>query len=126
MRWWLSALLVVGACGNDARELEDLPPDAPLVEPDADPCADSTLDYQTFGAPFMRNWCTGCHGSGLPTDMRQDAPEDINFDHVEDVRRMAMQVKAKATGATPTMPPAGGPSAEERVLLEEWLRCGAR
>lgn len=126
MRWY-SALLVLAACGNDTRPDDfEVPPDAPIALPDADRCADSTLDYATFGAPFMRNWCTGCHGSGLPTDMRQDAPVDINFDHVEDVRAMAIRVQLQATGAQPEMPPAGGPSDEERVLLAEWLACGAR
>jgi hypothetical protein len=32
---------------------------------------------------------------------------------------------APSPGGTPTMPPAGGPSGEERALLAEWLACGA-
>jgi uncharacterized membrane protein len=118
-------LLVLASCGNDIR-VEDELPDAPLVEPDADRCATSTLDYQTFGAPFLSNWCTGCHGRGVPADMRQDAPSDVNLDQLTDVPALAERIQLRATGATPTMPPAGGPSDEERALLAEWIRCGAR
>lgn len=125
MRSWrelaLLAALVTG-CGTDGG----YPPgdDQPPPPPDPMTCETSYLRYGNFGEPFVLNWCRGCHSSALPQGMRQKAPVGVNFDTIADVRswKDRMMVRA-ATGAT--MPPAGGPSAEERALLTEWLGCGA-
>jgi uncharacterized membrane protein len=89
-------------------------------------CETSYLDYENFGAPFVVNWCRGCHSSALPANMRQAAPSDVNFDDVMQVRAWQDRIAATTIGASPTMPPAGGPSDAERALLAEWLACGAR
>jgi len=57
--------------------------------------------------------------------MRQDAPLQFNFEDVATIRELAPIMLLKATGEMPTMPPAAGPSSDERALLEEWLSCGA-
>ena len=93
---------------------------------DPDRCETSYLDYASFGKPFLLDWCTGCHGAAVPATMRQNAPTDVNFDTLEGARRFADRIAVRAAGETPTMPPAGGPSAEERALLVEWLTCGAK
>jgi uncharacterized membrane protein len=56
--------------------------------------------------------------------MRQQAPADINFDTLDEVRAWSRRIERTAGEGT-TMPPAGGPSADERQMLVEWLRCGA-
>jgi uncharacterized membrane protein len=104
----LAALAVLAGCGSDT-----------------DPaCAQSYLRYDNFGAPFMANWCRSCHSAALPADMRQQAPAEINFDSLSDVRQWELAVE-HSTVETTAMPPAGGPSAAERAMLLEWLRCGA-
>lgn len=113
-RSWIAALLgavavVATACGNDV----------------AYDCAESPLTYQTFGEPFVANWCRGCHSTELYPTMRQDAPLDVNLDTLDDVRRQKDMIRVLAVDTT-AMPPAGGPSDEERALLREWLACGAR
>jgi len=91
---------------------------------DTDPACDrSYLRYENFGAPFLVSWCRPCHSAQLPPDLRQDAPLDVNFDTVEDARSWAHRI-VLTTGSGGTMPPAGGPSDDERALLVEWLRCG--
>ena len=125
MRSWrelaVVATIVTGAaCGTDSVETPD-PPDLP---PGA--CDDSFLDYQNFGAPFVANWCRGCHSSEVPVAMRQHAPADINFDDHATTMQYKDRILVRATGEAPTMPPAGGPSAEERALLVEWLACGGK
>ena len=123
MRSWLSiALLVVAACGNDVG----VPPDQPDPPTDPDACETSYLSYGNFGAPFVTTWCRGCHASGIPAGMRQKAPIDVNFDTEADVLAQAERIRARATGAKPGMPPAGGPTAEERALLAEWIDCGMK
>lgn len=120
MRSWLSALVLVAACGTDQRpEDED---EQPPITPDV--CEDSYLRYDNAGAPFMINWCRGCHSSAVPRAMRQKAPMDVNFDTEEDVRHWAERIEARAASANPTMPPAGGPTTSERAMLREWIECG--
>ncbi len=122
MRSWrelLVAALIAAGCGNDGGNTGGDPPDDP------DACETSYLDYASFGEAFLLDWCNGCHSSALPANMRQQAPADVNFNTVEGVRQFQARIAARATGAMPTMPPAGGPSAEERALLAEWIACGA-
>lgn len=86
---------------------------------------DSTLTWGNFGAPFMLDWCTGCHADTLGPDARADAPMEIDLNRLEEVRANMDLVWAEAGDHNTTMPPAGGPTAEERALLGEWLACGA-
>lgn len=125
MRSWprlaLAALLAAAAgCGSNTGGGGGGPP------PGSDACETSYLDHQTFGEPFLLDWCSGCHSAALPPNMRQMAPADVNFDSPADVRQHAARIAARTTGPTPTMPPAGGPSDEERALLAEWISCGAK
>ncbi len=108
MRSSLSIVLALAACGTDTDVR----------------CASSQLTYNNFGASFILNWCRDCHSAELPPAMRQDAPTDINFDTLDEIRAWSQRISLTAGTAT-TMPPAGGPSADERKLLVEWLRCGA-
>ncbi len=117
-RAWIVALLLAAACTD--------PDAATTPEPDPETCAQSTLTYQNFAAPFVITWCRGCHGSGLPVNMRQNAPIGVDFDTAAEVRAAQNRILLRATGESPTMPPVGGPSAEERALLAEWLACGMK
>jgi hypothetical protein len=109
------AVLLVG-CGASTGS---------AVGPDVGCSADGTLDYRTFGAPFMRDWCTGCHSADLMGDDRAGAPVGVDFDSVAGVRSHLMLIQQRATGDAPTMPPKGPPGPAERGLLEEWIACGA-
>ncbi len=130
MRSLASAALAVAlaACGT-----EFVPPDEPVPDEDAgvipvtpEQCETSYLDYGNFAAAFTNDWCRGCHGAAVPEGMRQKAPLGVDFDDLEALRHWKERIAIRATGAMPTMPPAGGPSAEERALLGEWIACGAR
>lgn len=94
---------------------------------DRDPsCSRSFLRYDNFGSPFIVNWCRACHSAELPAGMRQEAPAEINFDSLAEIRRWAVEIKlTTGDGAGALMPPAGGPSPGERQMLVEWLGCGA-
>lgn len=91
------------------------------------PCPDdSFLTYEDFGEPFLLSWCTGCHSSSLDEDERQGAPVGSNFETIAQVRKNAERLWARAGDHNITMPPVGGPEAEERELFGEWLACGAK
>jgi uncharacterized membrane protein len=130
MRSWRSAALalLLAACGTEVSTDDGAGSGSgsgdPMVDPNA--CDTSYLDYENFGAPFVIDWCRGCHSSAVPAGMRQKAPADVNFDTLQQVRTWKDMIVARATGASPNMPPAGGPSQEERQLLAEWLACGAK
>ena len=121
MRSWRSALIAVAlaACGVSP------PPPDPMPSGSGVDCTKSVLTYESFGAPFIANWCRGCHSAGLPGDMRQDAPADSNFDTLDEVHTWSDGIASLAGGDPATMPPAGGPSDDERALLVEWMTCGA-
>lgn len=90
------------------------------------PCPeDSFLTYENFGWPHMLTFCTGCHSAGLPADMRQGAPIEVNFADIEDVRAQAERIWVRAGDHNASMPPVGPADEEERRLLGEWLACGA-
>ena len=86
----------------------------------------SVLTYISFGSPFVSDNCTGCHSSALPAGTpRQNAPIDVNFDTVDDVRAWKDRIYLRAADGYATMPPAGGPSVTDRWRLGDWLACGA-
>jgi hypothetical protein len=90
------------------------------------PCPDdSFLSYENFGGPFMLTYCTTCHASRLPADMRQGSPIEVNFDDIEDIRERADRIWVRAADDNATMPPVGPPDEEARTRLGEWLACGA-
>ncbi len=107
-------LLLVG-CGT----ADELPP-----APQQEECKTSVLDWSTFGDPFFRSWCTGCHHSALPEDARSNAPAGVDFDTLDGVRVHVDRIRARAIEQA-TMPPGGGPDQASLALLDEWLRCGA-
>ena len=129
----LAAVLVAAvavACSGDPSS-----PDSQLTQSDAgvlpsaidgrDCPSMSPLTYQSFGAPFFSNYCTSCHSSKLASDRRSGAPVGIDFDTLGGIRAKAERIYARAGDHNTTMPPAGGPSADQRKQLGDWLACGA-
>ncbi len=85
-------------------------------------CADQpVVTYDNFGAGFLVENCQSCHASTAPD--RQEAPEDVTFDTLEDVQEQIPTILIFSTGEDPEMPPEGGVDEDERHLLEVWLRC---
>lgn len=100
--------------------------EVPSSVPGRDCPPDSFLDATNFGMPFITTWCTGCHSSDLVGDTeRQMAPPEYDFDSLDAIRASMLMVYINAADEHDDMPPAGGPSAEERELLGDWLACGA-
>ena len=95
------------------------------------PPADSTapcegtqvVTYNNFGHGFLLTFCQGCHASSTPT--RYGAPDAVFFDTAEDAWAWSERILARAETEAGGMPPAGGISDEDRLLLSHWLRCAA-
>jgi hypothetical protein len=109
-----------GTAGTGADDM------GPWTSLDERPCPDdSFLTYENFGGPFMLSYCTTCHASRLPADLRQGSPIEVNFDDIEDVRAWSDRIWARAADQNFSMPPVGPPGDEDRTRLGEWLACGA-
>lgn len=92
-------------------------------EDDSGYCTDApAVTYETFGDGFMTQNCRTCHTSGQT--VRQGAPDDVNFDDAASVWALKDRVLARAAIDTPTMPPLGGTTEDDRYLLRAWLECG--
>ena len=112
-----------GTASTGTGDTHDMGPWASL---DERPCPDdSFLTYENFGGPFVLSYCTTCHASRLPADLRQGSPIEVNFDDVADIREWSDRIWVRAADQNQTMPPVGPPSDEERARLGEWLACGA-
>jgi uncharacterized membrane protein len=56
---------------------------------------------------------------------RQDAPLGSNFDSYDHYIDWEAKVYERAAGENSQMPPADGPTTEERAMLAEWISCGS-
>lgn len=99
-------LLILSGCTEDGGDCDPTQP---------------RQTWETFGRGFLVAQCQPCHAS--TTNDRFGAPEDVLFDTEEDAWEWADRILARATGDTPDMPPAGGPTPEDRLRLEQWLGC---
>ena len=74
-----------------------------------------------FGEGFMIENCQSCHAS--TSQERYGAPEGIQFDTHDDVLLFSEAILAVSLGDSPSMPPGGGVSDSDLILLEDWLIC---
>jgi uncharacterized membrane protein len=110
------ALLALVACG---------------AGPQADPRCDvaEPLTYEGWGRGFVDKHCVGCHSGLIPPAQRRGAPSGVDLDTYRGVLQWAERIEARSLVAASgdgddAMPPGGGLTDEELLMLEEWLRCG--
>jgi hypothetical protein len=117
--------LLVAGCDPVSwlRPPPDDPPDRPRPT-NIDPCAND-LTWENFAGPWASTWCTPCHSSHLEPELRQGAPLGVDFDTYALAHPHLDGWLAWAVPDDASMPPAGGPLAAERRLVEEWVNCGA-
>lgn len=116
---------LLAACGPMNPEAKPTPTPTPFPLGTRACPPSSTYTYENFGEPFLRSQCLGCHSADLPEGSRQQAPIDVNFNTYDEVRQWGVQIFADAADGATRMPPAGGPTAADRVALGDWLACNA-
>lgn len=116
---WCAAALTAFALASCAGDEPAFAPELPLQD-----CGDLVWERDVVG--FFENWCAPCHSANIVPPWRQGAPESVNLETLAGVRMWAGRVQVTALGDDPRMPPAGGPSAEDRALVEQWLQCGMK
>ncbi len=76
--------------------------------------------YNSWVRGFLEGKCQSCHASTAPN--RHGAPPNVFFDS-----EMAAEEWRERIYATifeeGSMPPSGGVTQDERILLEQWLDC---
>jgi uncharacterized membrane protein len=116
-----AAVLSLGlaACGDEGGD------------PTGSLCAEGATDtWDSFGNQFFAFYCRDCHSNTKSGAERHDAPTDVNFDDLAQVKALTDEIDrwaASGPAATNTdMPPDDPrPSADERAQLGAWLACGA-
>jgi uncharacterized membrane protein len=118
------ALLLLLACAPDEADRADVDT---AYEEERIRCdeRDPALSWENFGEGFVTRYCTSCHGADVPEADRNDAPDGVDFDSLEDVVAWASRIEARAVDFA-DMPPGGGPGPEERHRLAEWLECDVK
>jgi hypothetical protein len=115
----------IAACSSSGSSDPTTPASAASPIADRECPKSSPLTYESFGAPFFLDYCTGCHSSKVAEADRRGAPVGIDFDSLGGIRSKLTMIYGRAADDHTTMPPAGGPSADTRKLLGDWLACGA-
>jgi uncharacterized membrane protein len=87
----------------------------------ADPCADTPVTWEHWGAGFFGGYCRSCHSS--TTADRYGAPDGVDFDTLADVRAFAARVRVRVLEQQ-DMPVGGGVPDDELARLDTFLQCG--
>ena len=86
------------------------------------------LTYETFGRPFMEQYCTRCHSSEREGGARNGAPLAHDFHSVAGIALVEEHIDENAAAGpravNQVMPPTAPlPSEAERRNLGQWLAC---
>ena len=76
--------------------------------------------YDAWTKGFLKSKCQGCHAETAPD--RFGAPEGIYFD-TYDATVQRIELIRSSILERETMPPAGGVTDDEKLLLQWWLDC---
>ncbi|NUO51146.1 MAG: hypothetical protein HOV80_19995 [Polyangiaceae bacterium] len=113
-------VLLLLACNESEPETETEPEPTPESG-----CGEEipVLTWEGFAQGFLITHCQGCHASTSPD--RHDAPENVTFDTEEEALAWKERILTTAGTEPYTMPPAGGPTPEDRERLVAWLTCAS-
>lgn len=127
--WIAGALLLAAACGEKGGDNHG--GDGAVGTSTQAVCpTPQTLTYQDFGKAFVGTYCLRCHSTNVKGAARQGAPDDHNFDTLDEVQGLREHMDQKAgsgPAATNTDMPRNDPkpTVEERKKFAVWLACGA-
>ena len=119
----VASVLVASLLGMGCQSAGDTVDTVDTADPDLEAfCAEApVVNYANFGESFMNHQCQGCHSSAL--EERFDAPIEVTFDSLEDVWLWRDRIIDRCDLDAPTMPPRGGVTDDELLMLHWWLKC---
>lgn len=126
-------LLSASGCGEDllkSQQLEDDDDDeeesfAPIDTTGYSCPPDNVVSWENFAQGWIVRQCVACHSIDLLEGERAEAPIGIDFNTYEMVRAWGTNIFWRSAYDNVTMPPAGGPYPEDRILLGDWMACQA-
>ena len=91
-------------------------------------CQQETINPYCSTAPTYDDWtkgfldgkCQSCHASSTPN--RHNAPSDITFDGENEAIYWIEKIE-ETVFFEESMPPSGGVTDDEKMLLMEWMDC---
>ena len=122
---YIAVLFLCFGCEEQPQNQKELGTVKQRKHRQSDNCDDLIWNYTNVGKPFLMSWCTSCHHSDLAEQYRAGATVGVDLETYALVQQYSDRILARATGETPTMPPAGGPTTEEIERFQQWLECGA-
>ena len=81
---------------------------------------DEAPTYDNWVNGFLQSKCQSCHHSNSLN--RYGAPNFVTFDNKEVTKEWLQDIE-RTVLVQQSMPPSGGVTDEERVLLYQWLEC---
>lgn len=116
----MSVWLWVLACGSGG-----VPEDTAKASASGDTGTPEACDqgWDDWANGFFTTYCLSCHS--VTSARRHDAPENINFDTLDDTLSLIDRVQARVI-VDETMPVGGGVPADALLRLDDWLQCQAR
>jgi len=118
--------LLTSACGKDPEKKEEEEENfTPINTFDYMCPTDNVVSWENFAQSWIIRQCVPCHSSQLLEGQRADAPLGVDFDTYAGVRLWADNMFLRAAYNHETMPPAGGPYPEDRILFGDWMACQA-
>lgn len=107
---------------EDEEEEEEFPP----IDTTGYSCPpESVVTWENFASGWVTRQCVACHSIDLQEGERADAPVGVDFNTYEMVRAWGTNMFWRAGYDNVTMPPAGGPYPEDRILFGDWMACQA-
>jgi len=82
--------------------------------------AEQAVDWESFGAGFVSNYCRTCHSAA--TADRRGAPVGMDFDSEAQTLAWSERIRARVIEQQ-DMPVGGGVLPEDLTGLDVWLRC---
>jgi hypothetical protein len=130
MRLFLASLLatalLASGCGKEPEKKDKEEESFAPIEVFGAPCPPANVvSWENFAQGWIMRQCLPCHSAELLEGQRADAPLGVDFNTYEDVRFWADNMFLRAAYNHTTMPPAGGPYPEDRVLFGDWMACQA-
>ena len=95
------------------------------MDPELDAfCAESpVVTWDNFGSSFVTENCQTCHAQA--SENRNGAPKNVVFDTEEETLAWSDRILDRVASDTPTMPPQGGVTDDDREFVDVWLSCAA-
>lgn len=114
------ALFIAGACVESDKEDGDTGSKG-MSQDEEKICG---LNFEDSILPFFEDYCLRCHSETKVGAARNDAPEGVDYDTLEDVLDQGTRIRERLLDGPSLMPPSEPiPTQMERDDIIAWIDC---